>query len=373
MGAKKTSIALFIPTLYGGGAQRVMVNLANGFVEAGYSVDLVVRSKEGDLAQEVADQVNLVNFDVSALRYSLVPFVRYLWERQPTAMLSTLPFANILAICARFISGVDTRLVIREANTLDEITGENENIRNRVLWGLMKMLYDWADALVANSQDTKDGLVNAKFVKSEGIKVINNPVVTASLLSEATQKAGHPWLDEKNMPVIVGVGRLEKQKNFGLLIDAFCHLYSKKNARLIILGKGSMKNNLKNKMKKYGLENVVDMPGYVRNPVSYMSKADVFVLSSLYEGFGNVIVEALAAGTPVVSTDCPGGPSEILEDGKWGELVPVGDDYEMASQIEKVLGDPPDSEMLRRRARCFSIDDICAEYLKVLIPTDREQ
>ena len=204
---------------------------------------------------------------------------------------------------------------------------------------------------------------------------IYNPVVTAELVSQSRAPLDHPWLQLGAPPVILGVGRLHEQKDFPTLLRAFARVRAKREARLIILGEAKhaeYRTELTTLAAQLGIANDVMFPGFVDNPFAYMAHAAVFVLSSAWEGLPTVLIEALACGCPVVSTDCPSGPAEILENGKYGPLVPVGDDVALADAICSVLNTPPNRDWLRARGALFGVDHVADRYLGVLLNPESE-
>ena len=208
-------------------------------------------------------------------------------------------------------------------------------------------------------------------IPMQQMTVIHNPVVTPDFTQKAQEEITHPWFEKGQPPVLLGVGRIVKQKNFATLVQAFARVRQHHPARLMILGdvdprEPEVKPGLEALIQKFGLQDDVLFLGFVENPYAYMAKANVFVLSSIYEGFGNVVAEAIATGTPVVSTDCESGPAEILNQGQYGELVPVGDYEAMANAIMATLKQPTDSQILKVRSQAFTIDCIVHQYLDVL-------
>ena len=197
-------------------------------------------------------------------------------------------------------------------------------------------------------------------------------MITSELLVRAKEPLDHPWLKPGAPPVILGTGRLVTPKDFSTLLRAFARVRVQRKARLVILGEGNRREELESLAQQLGVSADVALPGFVANPYPFMERAAVFVLSSAWEGFGNVIVEALACGCPVVSTDCPGGPSEILDDGAYGPLVPVGDDAAMAEAILAVLESSRDSGRLQARAAVFSEERAIDNYSDVLFGTRAE-
>lgn len=357
-------ITLFLPSLHGGGAERVMVNLARGFAERGLQVDLVLARAEGPYLSEVPESVHVVDLGSRRVLYSLPGLVRYLRKERPDAMLSTLRHANIIAILARRIAGVPARLVVREAATLRENMRSAPTLKERLMPALMRMLYQRADCVIANSQGVAEDLINFIGLPADMVKVIYNPVITPELFAKAEDPLDHPWFQPGEPPVILGVGRLTKAKDFPTLIRAFALVREERPARLMILGEGEERSALESLVQELGLEEDVELPGFVDNPYKYMKRAGVFVLSSRWEGFGNVLVEAMALGTPVVSTDCPSGPSEILEGGKWGRLVAVGDVQKLAVSILEAMDEA--KRDYSQRLSQLSLSSIVDRYAEVL-------
>ncbi|QGG47200.1 glycosyltransferase [Heliorestis convoluta] len=361
---------IFVPTLIGGGAERMMVNIARGIVEKGYDVDLVLVKAVGPYLSEVPKKVKVIDLNAFSTYASLPKLINYLRIEQPKSILSTLRNANITAILARKISKVKTRVIIREANItpLSLQASKGTNIKSNITSNcyLIKKIYPWADTIIAVSQGVAHHLTNTYGVASKKIRTIYNPVVTPELIYKSKEPVSHPWFGVNEPPVILAAGRLTKQKDFPTLIKAFSIVRERKNTRLIILGEGEERIGLENLIKKMGLESEISLPGFTQNPFAYMSKAKLFVLSSLWEGLPGVLIQAMACGTPVVSTECPSGPAEILENGRYGILVPVGDEFNLANAIEKALNESPDSSTLIKRANFFSLSEKTDEYLKEL-------
>lgn len=360
-----SSLAIFLTYLRGGGVERVIINLARGFVEQGLSVDLVLVREEGDFLSLIPPEVRVVNLEGKRLISSLPALVRYLKENKPVALLSAMQDINLVALWSRRLAGVSTRVVVSVHNTVSRESQNSTQLKRRIAPYLARKFYPWADAIVTVSQGSADDLVNLGL-SSKRIQVIYNPVVTPELFEKAREPIEHPWFEPGSPPVILGVGRLEKQKDFPTLIRAFAQMHKQRPARLMILGEGKDRPDLEALVKELGLEDDVALPGFVANPFAYMASSAVFVLSSLYEGLPTVLIEAIAVGTRVVSTDCQSGPAEILENGRYGKLVAVGDIKGMAEAIVSTLEDPPDSESLQRKAAEFSLEKAVAKYRQVL-------
>jgi len=360
-------IALFVPSLRGGGAEKVMVNLARGFVDRGLQVDLVLAKAEGPYLSRVPREVRLVDLGAQRVLYSLPGLVRYLRRERPQAMLSALNHANIVAIWARFLSRAKTCLVVTEHSTLSLSTENTSSVRAKFMPVLSKTFYPYADAVVAVSRGVAEDLVASTGLPPDKVKFIYNPVITPELFVKAEEPLNHPWFRPGEPPVILGVGRLTRAKDFPTLIRAFALMRKERLARLMILGEGEERPILEALVRDLGLEEDVELPGFVENPYPFIKRAAIFVLSSRWEGLGNVLVEALALGTPVVATDCPNGPREILEDGRWGRLAPVGDNAALAEAILEALEDGRAPEGApQRMVERFGLDAVVEQYLDVL-------
>ena len=365
-------IAVFLPNLAGGGAERMMVNISNELSGRDIDIDLVLLEAAGPYLDDVHDAVTVVDLQAPELPGfaalgGLPSLRRYLQEHTPTALLSALTRANIVALLTHRLSGVDTRIVVSERNHLSSIVERSENRRMRVAPWLVRRTYPWADAVVPISRGVARDLSSLADIPMDEMTVIRNPAYSADIPQQASETLDHPWFQPGTPPVILGVGSLTEQKDFPTLISAFAQIRAATDARLVILGEGEKRAPLESLVESLGLQESVDLPGFVDNPFNYMARADVFVLSSQWEGFGNVIVEAMACGTPVVSTNCPSGPAEILDGGSYGRLVPVGDEDTMARTVLEVLDEPPDEQRVRDRAQEFDVERIADQYLDVLV------
>lgn len=360
-------VALFVPSLRGGGAERAMVTLANGFADRGLGVDLVLARAEGVYLSEVSPGVNVVDLQSHRVLASLPALVRYLRQRRPQAMLSALSHANVIAIMACMLSRIAVRLVVSERSNLSMSSSKPQNWRARIMLPLMRMGYPKTDGVVAVSGGVADDLARTIDLSRDRISVIYNPVVTPELLEKSREPLLHPWLGEGKPPVILGVGRLTQAKDFATLIRAFARVHAKRDCRLVILGEGELRGELERLVASLGIVDSVQLPGFSGNPFAWMSRVRLVVLSSRWEGLPNVLIQAMACGTAVVSTDCRSGPDEILEEGKWGALVPVGDVEALAGAIATTLDTPreqlPD---VRRRAGDFAQGLAVDGYLQVL-------
>lgn len=358
-------MALFLPTLGGGGAEGVMLNLARGFVGRGIALDFVLAKGVGPRVGQVPPEARVVDLKASRVLASLPGLVTYLRRERPSALLSAMDHANVVALWACVLAGVRTRLVGSVHEMYSVSWRKAPSLRGRMTSLWISPCYRRFDAMVAVSRSVADELVRYAGLSREKVHVIYNPVVTADLYSKATESLGHVWFAPGAPPVILGVGRLTILKDFVTLIRAFDLVRKERPLRLMILGEGEERAKLEELVRDLRLENLVMLPGFVENPYKYMKRAAVFVLSSRGEGLGNVLIEALALGTPVVSTDCPGGPTEILMGGKWGKLVPQNDHYELARAILQTL-DSPFVPMSAEAIGRFDARLVVDQYLKVL-------
>jgi len=331
---EKKKIAIFMPSLFGAGGQRSMLNLAHGIADKGYKVDLVLATMEGEFLSDVRESVNLVDLKASRALTSLPALISYLRNEQPDAILSVFGYVNIVAIWAWRLASVSTKLFVNEQNTVSQETGNASNFRQRMTPGLMKRFYPMADGIIVVSNGVRDDMAEVTNIPREDITVIYNPsVMAAEVLEKTKAPLDHPWFKPDQPPVLIAIGRLEQQKDYPTMIKAFAKVRKKRPARLLILGEGRDRTSLENLINEYSLEEDVSLPGFVSNPYAYLSRANLFVLSSRWEGLPTVLIEALCCGTKAVSTDCPSGPKEILKDGKYGQLTPVGDVDALAAAI----------------------------------------
>ena len=366
------SVAFFLPSLRGGGAERVMLTLAGEFSRVGVRTFLVLAQAEGPLLSLVPPDVAVVDLGHRRVLRSCPGLVRYLRVEHPVAMISAMTHTNVVALWAKRVAGVETRMIVTERNTLSRTSRSSPMIKQRLMPWFAGRFYPWADEIVAVSQGVADDLAQVAGVPRERIEVIYNPLVSDSLMGQAEQPIDHPWFEIEGAPVILGVGRLTAQKDFAALIYAFATVARAHRANLMILGEGPDRESLQRLVADLGLADRVTLPGYVENPLPYMRRAAVVVLSSVWEGFPAVLVEAMACGTPVVSTDCPSGPSEILDNGEYGQLVPVGDVDALAMSIERTLRGEPNAGRLQRRASNFGVRVSVESYLNLLPAWIRE-
>lgn len=365
MDKSKKRLAIFLPGLYDGGAERTLLNLAEGIAARGFPVDLVLSRAEGPYMAEIPASVRVIDLKAARVMTCLPALVRYLKSEHPAAVLATL-YANIIAVWARRVAGVPHRVVLNEQNTLTSVSKGENDLRWKLYPELARWFYPWADGITAVSKGVADDLKQAIRLSADQVQVIYNPIVTPDVLKKSKAPLEHPWFQAGEPPVILAVGRLTAQKAFDVLIEAFAQVRKSHIARLLILGEGDDRLMLEALIKRLGLEQDVELPGFVSNPYSYMAHAALFVLSSRWEGLPTVLVEAMSLRTPVIATDCPSGPREILENGQYGQLVPVNDPDALALAIQNFLANPttcPPDESWKR----FELDFVTDQYINLLL------
>ena len=358
-------IAVFLPSLRGGGAERMMVILANEFANHGHQVDLLLAKKKGPYERLVGGAVNCIDFKRGRVLLSLIPLIKYLKKNKPDVLLSAMNHTNIVSVWARILSRSNTKCVVSVRNAMKGKKGITKRLNRILFYGLIKLSYPYSHAITTVSNGVSNEVAILLPGHKEKIHTVYNPVVGPELKEQIKEPLRHPWLTSDNIPVIISVGRLTFQKNFDSLIHSFCRVRKEIDAKLIIFGEGEMREELEKLVNKLRLEEHVHLPGFVNNPFSYIKKASLFVLSSRWEGLPGVLIQAMACGTPVLSTDCPHGPAEILENGKWGKLVPVGDPDKMSREIINSLQQTKHPDVTRR-ANYFSVDKAVDNYLRIM-------
>jgi glycosyltransferase involved in cell wall biosynthesis len=343
-----------------------MVNLSRGLADRGYAVDLVLARAEGPYLAEVPRSVLVRDLGAPRVLASLPHLVRYLQRERPSVVLSVMTHANIVALWAKRLAGSSARMVVCEQNTLSRTARDRTNRRGWLMPGLVKRFYPWADGIVGVSKGVADDLGRMTRLPDGRIHVVHNAAVTREMRERARAPLDHPWFGPGQPPVILAAGRLRAQKDFPTLIEAFARLRRTLRARLVILGEGPERGTLSLLIRKLGVERDVALPGYIADPYPYIARASLFVLSSRWEGLPTVLIEALACGTPVVSTDCPSGPREILADGLYGRLVPVADAQALAQALATSLSEgqqpPPPESWLP-----FDTDRVVDQYARLLL------
>ena len=357
-----------MPSLAGGGAERVMLTLTNYFAERGHLVDLVLSYRTGEYEKAVHPAVAVFSLNTPRRVLATPRLARYLRTRRPEALLTTI--YSLPAVLAKRVARVPTRIIIREANTPTQVLQSPLMSRKAAFttrWGI-RLLYPHADAIVAVSKGVASDIARLTHVPPQKLHIIYNPVISDAMLQQSYEPLAHPWFQPNQPPVVLAVGRLTYQKGFDTLLRAFAQVVQQLEARLVILGEGEEHNRLQQLAEQLGIASFVDLPGFDLNPFRYMRRAGVFVLASRYEGLPNVLIQALACGCAVVSTDCPSGPREILDGGRYGALVAVDDVVGLAVAIGRVLqGERPQvpAEWLEQ----FRVEHVAEQYLQVMLGT----
>ncbi|MFU1783389.1 glycosyltransferase [Haloarcula japonica] len=357
-------IAFYVPSLTVGGAERVTVSVANGLAERGYEVDLVVSFNEGAFRKEINEQVTIVDLDtpkipVVGIGASVPCLSRYLSVRSPAIMFSQMTYANDIHLVSQLVARSDTVSIGTIHNTL----GMQEKSKEKLVQSLQRRLAGQANQFVAVSEGVAESVVEYVGIDREKVSVLHNPIPVHDVQAQAQESVDHRWLASPEHEVVLGIGRLERAKNFSSFLRAFAQLHANRpQTRAIIVGKGSKRSELEDLARELDIEDVVSFAGFVDNPYGFMGSASVLAMSSIHEGLPTVLIEALACGCQVVSTDCPSGPAEILDDGEYGRLTPVGDDTALADAIEATLESPISTDRLIERANDFAPDAVIDEY-----------
>lgn len=358
-------IAIFVPSLRGGGAERAMVNLARGMHELGHAVDLVVGTTDGPYRDEIKPGIGLVDLEARRMSRALPGLVSYLRRERPAVLYSAMDHANVVALCALRLAAVPARAVVslREMPSRKP-AGGLMGLRQRALRLLARALYPLADGVIAVSGGVADDASSAFGLDRRRIAVLTNPVLIPEIQAQAKADLAHPWFAAGEPPVVLACGRLSEEKDYPTLLRAFAEVRRQRPARLVILGEGPERAALLRLAEALGIDADLALPGFDANPFRFMARARVFALSSTSEGQPNVVIQALACGPAVVATDCGGGTREILEGVEGTSLIPVGDAAAMAGAIAAFLHPTiphPGSRFLER----FDYRTAAAGYLAV--------
>ncbi|MBC8505253.1 MAG: glycosyltransferase [Chloroflexi bacterium] len=358
-------VAIFSPSLEIGGAEQGVVNLANGFVQYGKNVDLLLATAEGTLLSAVHPHVNIVDLGRKGVFGAFFPLVNYLKIEHPVFLISVQTHASLIALWARAATRVTTKNILVEVTTMSLNYGLEPGLKNKLIPLLARYFYRFADAVVCLTRGIEDDLRSVTGLSEKKMYQIYNPVLPNDVSKKTKQPIAHPWFEPGSPPVLITLGRLTAAKDYPTLLQAFALARQKGEMRLLFLGDGRKRNELERLATSLDIDRDVQFLGFVENPYPYLARSSVFVLSSAWEGLSHVLVEALACGLPIVSTDCKSGPAEVLENGKYGTLVPVGDSVAMASAILDALNVHPDHDRLQRRSRDFTLSASIEKYLSL--------
>ena len=367
------SVAIYLHDLAGGGVERQSLIIAEEFRRHGADVTLVLHRLRGQLLDQVPSGLRILDLNSSRTLMDIPGLVRFLRREQPDILLSNVDLNNVAALLAKGLSLSATKVVICQHNPISSvfITGEKWLYRHVAL--LYRVLSPLISRAVAVSSGVATEMEAAAGLSRDRILTIHNPVVGPDFQSRSDEEADHRWFHQPEQPVLVTAGRLVPQKDHETLLRALALHRQRANTRLIVLGSGPLEADLKALTESLNLTEAVDFMGFQSNALPYIRQADAFVLSSRCEGFGNVLVEAMGCGTPVISTRCDHGPAEILDDGQYGVLVAPGNPEELAAAMDGVAGLRTrfPAETLRQRAGDFSYAACASRYMamfKALAP-----
>ncbi|WP_295543080.1 glycosyltransferase [uncultured Thiohalocapsa sp.] len=364
-----TRIACLFSTSGHSGVDRLAQHLLPALAHRGYRVDLLkVRRHGPDLAAAAADLAHLDIIDLGNRHtYGCVPAIaRYLRRKRPQVMLSDKDRVNRIALLARAVAGTPTRLYLRSGTTLSVDLASRSALQRRIQRWSVARLYRHAAGVLVPSQGAAADLTTFAGLDPALVQVVPTPVVASSVLSAPPKAPAHPWFHDPAAPLILGVGELSPRKDFATLLRGFALLRTRRRCRLMLLGDGGEREALLAQAAALGISDDLALPGFVPRPYAEIAHADLFALTSRWEGMPLVLVEALALGTPVVATDCPSGPRELLADGRHGRLVPLGDATALAAAMAATLEAPPSADALRAVARPYTIEAATTAYLAAM-------
>ncbi|MFB2837626.1 glycosyltransferase [Floridanema evergladense] len=381
---KQKRITFLLKSLEGGGIERVVLNLLNHLSQRDdICLDLVVASLTGEYLNQFPPQVRVIDLQIrienrSKSYLKLIPAIaKYLQKEKPDYLFSHLPIANVITVMSKVIARVPVSIFLVEHTLLFNslLQREKRSLNDRpkrldILPILLPMIMQWfypqANGIIAVSKGLARELEMSLKLKPNSVQVIYNPVIDDNLLFKSRLPIEHPWFQPNQPPVLLAIGRLTAQKDYQSLLYAFARFREQFPAKLLILGEGELRSELEALVSKLSLENDVFLPGFVSNPYAYMSQATALVLSSVWEALPTVLIEAMACGCQVISTDCPYGPDEILEQGKYGWLVPVQDVTALATAMHQALNSPINPDKLKLRSQSFTVEQAVSNYLTII-------
>jgi len=359
-------LSVFISFSGAGGVERMVMNLIREFARQGLNIDLLTIRASSEHLDDIPESVRVIPLKAKHAITSIPELARYMRRENPRAMLVAKDRAGRAALLARKLAGADTGIAIRLGTNLSTALAEKSGLQAWLRTAPMKLIYRLAEQVIAVSEGVAADTRKITGMPGKNITVIRNPVITPTLYAQAEAAAPHSWLTDKTQPIVMGMGRLTKQKDFATLVQAFAKVRQSLDARLIILGEGKLRNEILALAKKLDIENELLLPGFQTNPYAWLSRADLFVLSSRWEGSPNVLTEALALGIPSVATNCPSGPDETLQQGKVGALVPMGDVDQLAEAMLETLEHPPKSNFLQKAVADYNAQTSAERYLQIL-------
>ncbi|OGZ71070.1 MAG: hypothetical protein A2904_01065 [Candidatus Staskawiczbacteria bacterium RIFCSPLOWO2_01_FULL_33_9] len=370
---KKIKVAYFYTIFRNAAMARWVKNITDNIDQSKYAVSFVGLKIEESFTQEIAKDICVVNLSNPYVPTALFKLIVYFRKERPDIFVAAFPHINVLAMMAKVLSGVKAKVILTDHNHFFGLASNARSLYRRffgmfILPHLMRIFYPLSNVVICASEGVAESILDVVNIPDK-VKVIYYPVAVDKIQDWSKESVDHPWFLDSKIPVVLAAGRLINQKDFPTLLYAFKLVIGVKPARLVILGDGKDRKKLEKLIQKLGISENVALLGFQKNPFKYMKNASVFVLSSMHEGFGNVLVEAMACGTPVISTDCKSGPGEIIENGKSGILVPVGDYKSLSKAIIKVLSDGSLRQKFSaeglERVKYFSVEKNIRGYEKV--------
>jgi glycosyltransferase involved in cell wall biosynthesis len=359
-------LAIYMHDLSGGGVERMKFDLIRAFQRAGHDVTLLLHARQGELVNELTPDIKVVSFDKSRVSADLLPLMSYIREAKPDFLISSLNHQNVVAMVAKALTFGPTRVIICQHNALSTEASMMTGWKYRVIPPLYRSLSAFAAGFVAVSEGVAGDVCVASGIRRDKIKVIYNPTIGPGFAARMAEPATHPWFHDSGPPVFVTAGRLVPQKDHATLLRAFALHLKKASSRLMILGNGPLEAELRQLAAELQITDAVAFVGFVANPLPYMREAAAFLLTSHYEGFGNVVVEAMGCGTPVVAFDCSFGPAEILAHGQYGRLIPPSDTVAFSDAISIKLREEFPPALLKARAGHFTAEASANGYLSLI-------
>jgi glycosyltransferase involved in cell wall biosynthesis len=361
-------VAFVLKDLGGGGAERLMLRLAKGVAQRGIPVEVVLMNRQGELQNELDESIGVVELRSGRASRSVASLARHFERRPPAAVMVTLPHVTIATALALRLVRRRIRLVVRAENQLSRHFRSMSPLKQLLYGGARRWAYARADLVVTVSTGVAEQVRRMLGPGGPPVEFRPSPIIDEAFCASLAVGPSHPWLVQapRRVPVVVTAGRLVYQKDHATLLRAFARAREHVEARLIIFGEGPERSTLERLIRELGISDDVDLPGFESRLVPELRSADLFVLSSRWEGMPGVLIEAMACGTPIVSTDCPSGPAELLADGAWGRLVPVGDVALLAAAlvagITGAVAPPPSAAVSR-----FRVEDAVGRCLGDLL------
>jgi glycosyltransferase involved in cell wall biosynthesis len=347
-----------------GGVEKMVCNLARGFLQSGLEVDMLLIKSKGAHLAAIPKGARVINLQAPTSLLSLPGLVKYLRQERPAALLAAKDRAGRVALLARRIAGGPDQVLLRLGTHLSQSLQGKTGLQKALRYYPARWLYPWADRIICVSQGVAEDIAAITGLPASKFRVIGNPVLSPKLYDLAAQEPEDTWFKEPGAPRIVAMGRLTRQKGYDVLLKAFAELCRQRAGKLLILGEGPLRPQLQTQIQELELQDKVRLAGFKANPYPYLTQADLFVLSSRFEGSPNALKEALALGTPVVATDCNSGPRQILQNGYYGPLVPVDDSPSLARAMQEVLDFPPDKNWLQQAVAGYTLEASAKAYLQ---------